>query len=66
MRTRIVAVAWMILVGFGASAASAVPFVLTFEGLQDFEDVLEFYNGGTGSSGSTGPNFGVSFAPAST
>ena len=35
--------------------------VLTFEGLQDFEAIQEFYNGGTGSLGSSGPNYGISF-----
>jgi hypothetical protein len=35
--------------------------VLTFEGLQDQEQILDFYNGGTGSAGSSGTNFGVSF-----
>jgi hypothetical protein len=36
---------------------------LTFEGLQDFEEILEFYNGGTGSKGSSGTNYGVAFGP---
>ncbi len=37
--------------------------VLDFEGLQDGEAVEDFYNGGTGSSGSgPGANFGVSFS----
>lgn len=44
-------------------AASAAPFVLTFEGLKNLEAVENFYNGGTGSMGSTGPNFGVEFLP---
>ena len=36
--------------------------VLTFEGLQDLEGILGFYNGGAGSLGSgPGPNLGVSF-----
>lgn len=35
--------------------------VLTFEGLQDLEEIEEFYNGGTGSLGSTGPDYGISF-----
>jgi len=41
--------------------SSAIAEVLSFEGLQDLEEVLEFYNGGTGSMGSSGPNIGVSF-----
>ncbi len=52
-------VALGLVVGPGARNASA--FVLTFEGLQDQEHILDFYNGGTGSLGSSGPNFGVSF-----
>ena len=37
--------------------------LLTFEGLQDMETVLNFYAGGRGSYGSgPGPNFGISFA----
>jgi hypothetical protein len=38
------------------------PFLLTFEGLQNGEPVLNFYNGGTGGFGSgPGINFGASF-----
>jgi hypothetical protein len=47
-----------------ASPAQAqTVFTLDFEGLQDQEQVLEFYNGGTGSLGSSGPDYGVSFSP---
>ncbi len=46
---------------FFAAAASAAPIVLDFSGLQDHEYVDNFYNGGTGSMGSTGTNYGVSF-----
>ena len=36
--------------------------VLTFEGLQNNEQVLNFYNGGSGGSGSgPGPNYGITF-----
>lgn len=45
----------------GSDPAGAVPIVLTFEGLQDTEQVLEFYNGGTGSLGSSGSDLGISF-----
>ena len=38
---------------FLASTASAAPVVLDFEGLQDQEQILDFYNGGTGSAGSS-------------
>lgn len=47
-----------------AFAANAVPVVLDFEGLQSGEGVAEFYNGGTGSLGSSGTNYGASFSPA--
>lgn len=42
--------------------ASAQVYQLTFEGLQPGELVQNFYNGGTGSLGSSGPNYGVSFS----
>ena len=42
--------------------ASADPVTLNFEGLRDLEQVLNFYNGGTGSLGSSGPNYGISFS----
>lgn len=56
----------LILAGFLGSAflattAIAAPVVLDFEGLQDQEQILDFYNGGTGSAGSSGPNIGVGF-----
>jgi hypothetical protein len=44
------------------SPALAMPIVLDFEGLKDTEQVLNFYNGGTGSLGSSGFNYGVSFS----
>lgn len=47
------------------SPAFAVPIVLTFEGLQNAENVNEFYNGGTGSLGSgPGTNLGIQFSNA--
>ena len=42
-------------------AASAAPNTLTFEGLRDLEAIHGFYNGGTGSLGSSGTNYGVQF-----
>ena len=42
-------------------AASAAPITLTFEGLRDLEAINGFYNGGTGSLGSSGTNYGVQF-----
>jgi hypothetical protein len=47
---------------FAVSTASAkAAVVLTFEGLNDQEQILDFYNGGTGSQGSSGPNLGIGF-----
>ena len=37
---------------------------ITFEGLRDGESINQFYNGGTGGSGSgPGANYGISFSP---
>lgn len=38
--------------------------VLNFEGLFNQEEILNFYNGGTGSLGNSGTNYGVSFSPS--
>jgi hypothetical protein len=47
---------------FGSSAFGVI--TITFEGLQNEEGIGNFYNGGTGSLGSSGgPNYGVSFSP---
>ena len=44
------------------AAAQTTTFTLTFEGLQDNEAILNYYNGGLGGSGSgPGPNYGVVF-----
>jgi hypothetical protein len=51
--------------GIGVVAAShawAAP-VLTFEGLKNFEQVENYYNGGNGSLGSgPGPDYGITFS----
>jgi len=45
-----------------AFSANAAVNVLDFVGLQSGEQVLDFYNGGTGGNGSTGgANYGISF-----
>lgn len=45
-----------------AGVCQADPVTLTFEGLRDRESILDFYNGGTGSLGSAGTNYGIRFA----
>lgn len=51
----------------GAATANAAVVSLDFEGVNatypsnDFGQILEFYNGGTSSQGTSGTNFGVSF-----
>jgi len=45
----------------GVSSARAEVIVLDFEGLKDLEQIQNFYNGGTGSLGSAGTNYGISF-----
>jgi hypothetical protein len=54
------------VVSAAAGAVLLVPSVvsaqvLTFEGLQNNEEILDFYNGGTGSLGSAGTNYGIQF-----
>ena len=44
-----------------AGAASATVITLDFEGLKNLEAINGFYNGGTGSLGSSGTNYGVQF-----
>ena len=45
------------------SAAQATEYVLTFEGLQQEEPILNFYDGGYGGSGSgPGPDYGITFS----
>jgi hypothetical protein len=52
------------LIIVGSLPAQAIPFTLDFGGLQNNEQVLSFYNGGTGSLGSgPGTNYGVFFNP---
>lgn len=36
--------------------------ILTFEGLDNFESIGDYYNGGFSGLGKTGPNFGVQFS----
>jgi hypothetical protein len=60
MRRQVVLVSVVLLVA--AVAAHAASITLTFEGLKDQEEILNYYNGGTGSLGSgPGPNYGIAF-----
>jgi hypothetical protein len=54
-----------ILLFLTARPSSASVIVLTFEGLGDQEQILNFYNGGTGSQGHSGTNYGIQFGPSS-
>jgi len=54
-----------------ALIAAAIPAVaaqttIDFEGTGSFNSILEFYNGGTDTAGSTGTNYGVSFTASAT
>src|SRR2546421_12229159 len=56
----------MCLLGLTAAASQASVVTLTFEGLKDQEQILDYYNGGTGGAGSgPGTNYGISFSPDS-
>lgn len=50
----------LVLGSYGLAAA----ITLDFEGLQDQELINDFYNGGTGSMGSSGTDYGVTFSSA--
>lgn len=67
MRIRsLVLVGVLILASGFAVPASAGPIILTFEGLQDQEAIMNFYNGGLGGSGSgPGPAWGIVFGDSS-
>ncbi len=60
-RKLLFACAAMAMLVAGAPAKAAV-IQLTFEGLKNLESINGFYNGGTGSQGSVGPNLGVEFS----
>ena len=51
-----------VLFGLAIASAKAGTVVLTFEGLQNNETILNYYNGGMGGDGSgPGPNYGITF-----
>ncbi len=53
----------LFIISFFVSWSFADNIVLTFEGLKDGEQVENFYNGGTGSEGSSsGKNYGITFS----
>jgi hypothetical protein len=59
--TKIACVAGICVVGASHARAGQI---LTFEGLKNFEQVDNYFNGGTGSLGSgPGPNYGITFSP---
>ena len=52
----------LLLAGLCLLSSLKAQVVLTFEGFQGQEQVLNAYNGGTGSLGTTATNYGVSFS----
>jgi hypothetical protein len=65
MRKLLLALPVVALAAAYLPAANAAVVTLTFEGLKDQEAILNFYNGGTGSLGSSGTNYGIAFGPDS-
>ena len=62
MRKALYAVVGCLVFLVVAASAKANTIVLTFEGLQDDEPILNYYNGGTGGFGSgPGTNYGIAF-----
>jgi hypothetical protein len=60
IRKFLVAVVGLIFAGM-VGTAKAAPIVLTNEGLQDLEFILDYYDGGAGSLGSIGPDYDIVF-----
>lgn len=44
-----------------AGSVFAAPIVLDFEGVDNLAQINNYYNGGTDSSGNSGPNYGIAF-----
>ena len=56
----------VLLAAWGGYSASAITVVLTSEGLQDLEPILNYYDGGFGGFGTgPGPSYGIQFSPDS-
>jgi hypothetical protein len=68
MRIAVKGVLVLVVCAFAGARAIAGPVItLTFEGLQNFEGVSDYYNGGLGSLGTgPGPDYGVTFAANAT
>jgi hypothetical protein len=62
MKKLLLASVAVVTLGFIAGTTKAAVVDLTFEGLQDMEPILNYYNGGLGGFGSgPGPNYGITF-----
>lgn len=62
MKNFFVAIALLTALHVGASNSHGAIIQLNFEGLKNLESINGFYDGGTGSLGSTGTNYGVQFS----
>jgi PEP-CTERM motif len=62
MKSKSAAASLVIAASLGFASAANATIVLTFVGLQDQEQILNYYDGGLGGSGSgPGPNYGITF-----
>jgi VPDSG-CTERM motif len=56
------AMASVVALALAAGTSARAAITLTFEGLQNNEEILNYYNGGFGGNGSgPGPNYGITF-----
>jgi hypothetical protein len=62
MKLNMAAAGLVIAASLGFASTANASITLTFVGLQDQEQILNYYNGGLGGFGSgPGPNFGITF-----
>jgi hypothetical protein len=66
---RIVNVKLIVIAGLATGLLALIPRMagaqtMTFDEFADSEQILGGYDGGAGSAGSSGPNFGVTFSPS--